>query len=160
MDGIVLKIKKLDPEAVLPSKAHPTDAGFDLTLIDDGIDVYPKDAPGDSYYYREYRTGLAFEIPPGHVGLIFPRSSQSNVAMILSNCVGVIDSGYRGEVKARFKMDYGIAILKSVKCGKAYCKGDRALQLIVMPIPETQVVEVEELSEADRGTKGFGSSGA
>ena len=90
-----LKIKRLHRDAVIPSYAKPGDAGLDLvattySISEDGL-------------YIEYGTGIAVEIPEGHVGLIFPRSSISKTSMILSNHVGVIDSGYRGEIRFRFK---------------------------------------------------------
>lgn len=89
-----VKIKKLDPKAVMPTKAHPTDAGFDLTAVSR---VFAADGTAT------YGTGLAFEIPKGYVGLLFPRSSVYKQDQALTNCVGVIDSGYRGEVKFKFK---------------------------------------------------------
>jgi dUTP pyrophosphatase len=98
----------------------------------------------------EYGTGLAVEIPEGHVGLLFPRSSISNSGLILTNSVGVIDSGYRGEIKFRFKHIPDTAYYKP---------GDRIGQLIVMPYPEIDFQEVEELSSTERGEGGFGSSG-
>lgn len=157
---VEVKFKKLTPEAVLPTYAKDGDAGMDLTVIDNGIDVWPTDAPGQAYYYREYKTGLAVEIPPGYVGLIFPRSSQSKTSIILANCVGVIDSGYRGEITFRFKVDGMANVIKGAVRGKAYGKGDRAGQLIIMPYPQIKVVEAEELSSTDRGDSGFGSTGA
>lgn len=157
---IELKIKRLHADAVIPSFGNPGDAGLDLTVIDDGVDVYPLDTPESVFYYREYRTGLAMEIPAGHVGLIFPRSSQSKTGLILANCVGVIDAGYRGEIMFRFKIDAAGMILKGSQGAKAYSKGDRAGQLIILPIPSVSISEVEELSDSQRGTGGFGSTGA
>lgn len=154
-----LKIKRLHADAVIPSYAKPGDAGLDLTVIDDGVNVWAN-KPNKVFYYREYSTGLAFEIPQGFVGLIFPRSSQSNTGLILANCVGVIDSGYRGEVKFRFKVDAASNVLGGAVGLKAYAKGERAGQLIVMPIPTMIIEEVTELSDTDRGDSGFGSSGA
>lgn len=157
--GITVKIKKLHEDATIPVKAHASDAGFDITCIDDGVDVYPVDDPGNTYFYRSFRTGLAFEIPPGHVGYIFPRSSVSNTGLFLANAVGVIDSGYRGEVTFRFKVDGAGNVLKGAQRVKSYCKGDKIGQLIIMPLPQTTIEIVDELSEADRGDNGYGSTG-
>jgi dUTP pyrophosphatase len=139
-----IKIKKLDPNAVIPSYAKPGDAGLDLTAITMQIIDNPQ------YGYIEYGTGLAFEIPQGHVGLIFPRSSVSNTGLILSNSVGVIDSGYRGEVKFRYKY---------VKNTTHYVVGERVGQLIIIPYPQVQLIESQELSDTERNENGFGSSG-
>ena len=95
---MIVRVKKLKNEAVVPSYAKEGDAGLDLVAVDKNIET-----DGESEYV-EYGTGLAFEIPAGYVGLLFPRSSISNKDLILSNSVGVIDSGYRGEVKFRFKV--------------------------------------------------------
>jgi len=136
--------KKLHPDAVTPTKAHPTDAGFDLVAITDGT-------PSEDWTYIEYLTGIAVEIPAGHVGLIFPRSSISRVQQYLSNSVGVIDSGYRGEIRFRFR-DSGY-----VK--DRYKSGDKIGQLVIMPLPKIELEETDALTDADRGTDGFGSSG-
>jgi dUTP pyrophosphatase len=156
---LAVKIKKLHPEAVIPKYSKPGDAGLDLTAIDDGIDVYPKEEPANTYYYRQYSTGIAVEIPPGYVGLLFPRSSQRTTGLILANCVGVIDSGYRGEVNFRFKVDGAPFVLSGAKAVKAYKKGDRLGQLIIMPYPQIEFEEVAELSPSERGTGGWGSTG-
>lgn len=156
MPGIVLKVKKLDPAAVLPTRIHPSDAGFDLTAIED-----PEEILKDGVFYLEYRTGLAIEIPAGHVGYIFPRSSIRRTVLTLSNCVGVIDSGYRGEITFSFKAD-GYAsesANRSLEDPPIYRKGDRIGQLIIMPLPQTTIEIVDELSEADRGDNGYGSTG-
>lgn len=158
--SLKVRFKKLSELAVIPSYAKPGDAGLDLTAIDAGIDVWPSESPGQSFYYREYKTGIAVEIPAGYVGLIFPRSSVSNTCLTLANCVGVIDSGYRGEIKFRFKMDAFANVLKGAAGGKAYAPGDRIGQLIVMPYPQVEVEEAAELSDSERGSEGFGSSGA
>lgn len=134
-----VKIKRLNDKAILPTKAHATDAGYDLyatsSHYDNGIICYG--------------TGVAVEIPDGYVGLVFPRSSIANTHLSLSNSVGVIDSGYRGEIMAKFR-----------KGGSnAYRVGDRIAQLIIIPYPEVVFEEAEELSDSDRGTGGYGSSG-
>ena len=124
-----MKVKRLVPAAVLPKKAHATDAGFDLvavsrTVDEDGAVVYG--------------TGLAVEIPEGHVGMLFPRSSVAKYDIILSNCVGIIDSGYRGEVMAKFKlMD---PLLKHDEY-HWYGIGDRIAQLIIVELPDVEIVQ-------------------
>lgn len=136
-----VKIKKLNEKAVIPQYAHSTDAGLDLVAI--SVEV---DDDGNLVY----GTGLAFEIPDGFVGLVFPRSSVSARCMTMANCVGVIDSGYRGEVTAKFRPHL---------FAKPYDKGDRVAQMIIMPYPHVDFVEVDELSESDRGEGGYGSTG-
>ena len=150
-----IRIKKLNDYAAMPHKAHDTDAGYDLvatslTFDKDGCAVYG--------------TGLAFEIPEGHVGLLFPRSSNARKDLHLTNSVGVLDSGYRGEVMFKFKPSPlwagEVARMPSAALGcHLYKVGDRIGQLIVMPIPSVEFVEAEELSDSERGEGGYGSSG-
>jgi len=140
-----VKIKKLVESAVIPSYSKKGDAGMDLTAVSKEI----VDSNGD-YGYISYGTGLSIEIPERFVGLIFPRSSISNTGLILANAVGVIDSGYRGEISCRFKhvantVDYKI--------------GDRVAQLIILPYPEVEFEEVADLSKTVREGGSFGSSG-
>ena len=144
-NNMKIKFKKLSSEAVTPTYAKDGDAGLDLTAISRNITVV-KD-----YVYIEYGTGLAFEIPKGYVGLIFPRSSISKKDIILANAVGVIDSGYRGEVTFRFKR---LAWNSSL-----YNIGDKIGQLIVIPYPQIELEETNELSDTDRGVNGYGSTG-
>jgi dUTP pyrophosphatase len=99
-----------------------------------------------------YGFGIAMEIPKNYVGLIFPRSSVRNKDLILSNCVGVIDSGYRGEIQSTFKKTDGLDSIK-------YNIGDRGAQIIILPYPQVNFKEVEELSDTERGSGGFGSTG-
>jgi len=139
-----VKIKKIDARAIIPSYSKLGDAGMDLTAIDfDSTEEY-----------IQYRTGLAIEIPEGFVGLIFPRSSISKYSLVLANSVGVIDSGYRGEILVRFKIvnnyqSEGI---------KVYKMGERIAQLMIVPYPVVNLVEVDGLSDSVRGEGGFGSS--
>ncbi len=134
-----IKIKKLCDEAKVPCYFCNGDAGMDVYAVSKEV----KDK------YIEYGTGLAFEIPESHVCLIFPRSSLSKKDLVLANHVGVLDSGYRGELKFRFK-----------KLGEeVYEVGDRIGQIIIIPYPKVEFEEVDELSETDRGSGGFGSSG-
>lgn len=136
-----INIKKLNAAAIIPRYAKPGDAGMDLVAISR---VYSSD-------YVEYGTGVAFEIPSGYVGLVFPRSSISNVGHSLCNAVGVLDSGYRGEVTFRMRYKRGM---------KHYEVGDRVGQIVVMPFPEIELVEVGNLTDSIRGEGGYGSSGA
>jgi dUTP pyrophosphatase len=140
-----VKIKKLHPDAVIPKYAKSGDAGMDIVATSMIIT--------DSYI--EYGTGLSFEIPEGFVGLLFPRSSISKKFLTLSNSVGVLDSGYRGEVTFRFK--YSSA--DNLSGDSRYQIGDRIGQIIVMPFPNVYFEEVGELSDSERGSGGYGSSG-
>ena len=138
-----VKIKKLDERAVIPSYAKPGDAAMDLTAI--------------SYKYEDsnhiYGTGLAIEIPKGFVGLLFPRSSNRKTDAYMTNQVGVIDSGYRGEIMITYKnRDYDYH-------KPPYKKGDRVAQLMIIPYPEVHFIEVKELSNTERGERGHGSTG-
>ena len=139
-----VKITKVKEGAVVPSYAKQGDAGLDLTAISEVIDQ-----TGD-YGYIEYGTGLAIEIPEGYVGLLFPRSSISKTGMILANSVGVVDSGYRGEIKFRFKYISGTA---------KYNVGERVGQLVILPYPQIELVEVDDLESTERGEGSFGSTG-
>ena len=136
-----MRIKKLHVDAIVPKYAHFGDAAVDLTAVRKW-----QDDKGNLCY----GTGLAMEIPHHHVGLLFPRSSVSKTDLRLCNSVGVIDSGYRGEV-----------ILKFDKTGqKEYEVGDRVGQLMLVPIPSIQFVEVINLPSSDRAYGGFGSTGS
>lgn len=174
-----IKIKKLHADAVVPSYAKAGDAGMDLTATTAEIDK--------SGLYIEYGTGIAVEIPEGYVGLLFPRSSLSKTSLVLANHVGVVDSGYRGEIKFRFKelnmsrKQIDADILKTLQEDRArkhlplltgpteneiwyasessYEVGDRIGQLMIVPYPQIQFEEVDELSDTDRGAGGYGSTG-
>lgn len=143
---MLVKIKKVAKGAVLPTKAHATDAGFDLYCTSKEIDWTKRQIV--------CHTGLAFEIPEGHVGLIFPRSSVSNKPLVMANSVGVIDSGYRGEVTAKFN----ITGMNEIYANN-YQVGDKIAQMIIIPYPEIEFEEADSLSESDRGTGGYGSTG-
>lgn len=142
---IKVKFKKLHPNAVTPKYSKEGDAGMDLTAtskekVANGIVIY--------------KTGIAIEIPWGYVGLIFPRSSISNFQLTLTNCVGVIDSGYRGEIMGKFRnTDW------TNEDNSTYDIGDRIMQIIIIPYPEIEFIESETLSETERGEGGFGHSG-
>lgn len=151
-----VKVKKLLPEAVLPSYSKPGDAGMDLTATSKSYDDL-----GNAVY----GTGLIMEIPEGYVGFIFPRSSVSNFNQFLTNCVGVVDSGYRGEIIAKFKpvsLPFCMRIPDEYKHDlehREYSVGDRFAQIIIMPYPKVQCIETDELSETERGAGGFGHTG-
>ena len=138
-----IKFKKLVETAKMPTKAHPTDAGADLTAV--------------SREWNEelkcwvYGTGIATEIPEGYVGLVFPRSSIRKYTLAQCNAVGVIDSSYRGEIMVSYKLTSDVE--------KIYNIGDKIAQLIILPYPEVSYTEVESLSETNRGENGHGSSG-
>ena len=138
-----LKYKKLAPHAVIPTYANPGDAGLDLTAID----FYRN----NDYKFVEYGTGLSVEIPEGYVGLIFPRSSISKTSHSLANSVGVIDSGYTGEILVRMRYDENNE-------DREYIVGDKIAQLVVVPAPKVVLVEARELTNTQRGDQGFGSS--
>lgn len=138
-----VNIKRLVPEAHIPVYAKNGDAGLDLIATS-------RDSEDG---FIEYGTGLAIEIPEGHVGLLFPRSSITKKGIMLKNSVGVIDSGYRGEIKLRFH-----PLIKEFWKGFTYDIGDKVGQLIIMPIPRIELQEVQELSNSERGDGGFGST--
>lgn len=152
-----VKVKKLHSDAVIPSYAKPGDAGMDLVAVSRYIDKSGN---------LVYGSGLAFEIPKGYVGLVFPRSSISKNNLQLTNSVGVIDSGYRGEVTVKFKGSFsafredlnGKSAYTLYK-GGIYDVGERIAQMIIIPYPQIEFEEVEELSETERGDGGYGSTG-
>ena len=142
-----VKIKKLHHNAVIPSYAKNGDAALDLVAIS---------AKRDPFKNIVYGTGLSIEIPEGYVGLLFPRSSVSKTGLSLANSVGVIDSGYRGEIilKYRFHKNFKVATRNNPQVG------DRVGQLMIIPHPKVEFKEVSELSNTDRGSGGFGSTGS
>ena len=154
-----VKFKKLHEEAILPSYAKSGDAGLDLTTVSDGTTSNSGDEKAQ-WYYIEYKTGLSAEIPEGYVGLLFPRSSISKSALLLANAVGVVDSGYRGEIGLRFKIDAGLAGQASGEWHPSvYKKGDKVGQLVIVPYPTIEPEFADDLTSTDRGAGGFGSTG-
>lgn len=137
-----VKVKRLHPESVIPSYAKKGDAGLDLTAVSEEWN--------ENNSMVTYGTGLSIEIPEGYVGLLFPRSSVCKTSLNLSNSVGVIDSGYRGEIMLKYRYP---------EQGLVYDLGDRVGQLIIMPYPQIELIEAEELSSTERGAGGYGSSG-
>jgi len=150
-----VKIKKLYEDSILPTKAHGTDAGYDL---------YAHSKSYDDDCNVVYGCGVAMEIPNGYVGLVFPRSSNAKKDLLLSNSVGVIDSGYRGEISFKFKrtpQEFADAsgTFLTYQYPKDYNVGERIGQIIIIPYPDVEFVEAGELSDSDRGDGGYGSSG-
>lgn len=187
-----VRFTKLAKNAVMPKKAHPTDAGFDLVATSRVF---------DKYGCVTYGTGLAVEIPKGYVGLLFPRSSICKQDLLQTNSVGIIDSSYRGELFEKYRPALtfidkdGVNPIKATEpwqhegtdqtdpdtqlvsfhgrsekypdigegClpfqPRVYEVGDRIAQLVIIPYPEIEFEEAGELSESDRGTGGFGSTG-
>lgn len=136
-----IKIKKLHENSVVPSYSKHGDAGMDLTVVSTEI--------LDSEHIK-YNFGIAIEIPFGYVGLIFPRSSCYKQRQILSNCVGIIDSGYRGELSA---------VMVGTSSQK-YKTGHRAAQILILPYPQIEFELTDNLSDSERGLGGYGSSGS
>lgn len=137
-----VKIKKLVENAIVPRYAKSGDAGFDLTATS-------VEQKGDKIIYH---CGLAFEIPQGYFGLVVPRSSNAKKDLLLTNSCGIIDSGYRGEVTAVF---HKTRLLYT----DLYNIGERFAQMLIQPYPQIEFEEVDELSETERGTGAYGSSG-
>jgi dUTP pyrophosphatase len=134
-----IKVKKLHSGAVIPRYAREGDAGMDVHAV----------SKVNHGKFIEYDTGLAFEIPEGYVCLVFPRSSVSNKSLSQCNSVGVLDSGYRGELKIRF-----------YKHGEEeYEVGEKIGQIMIIPFPKVEFEEAEELNQTDWGEGGFGSTG-
>lgn len=171
-----VKVKKLHPDAVIPKYAKVGDAGLDLTAVS---------VTTDEVDNIVYNIGLSFEIPEGYVGLICPRSSISKLPLNLANSVGVIDSGYRGEVICKFRptfdfwsdasertdfqdaLDSGSYIYYDTAehkhwghaiASNVYAVSDRVAQLVIIPYPQIDLEETEDLSVSERGTDGFGST--
>ena len=138
-----VNFKKLHPNSISPCYAKQGDAGMDLTATE---------IISEEVFQIVYGTGIAVEIPEGHVGLVFPRSSIRKYDLSLTNSVGVIDSGYRGEIQVTFRKEKGVA-------SKIYEVGDRVCQIMIIPFPAVNFTETNELSDSERGTGGHGSTG-
>lgn len=136
-----IKIKLTETAAKLPYHATDGSAGYDL---------YATRIITETTTQIRYGTGVAVEIPKGYCGLIFPRSSICNRGLQLSNCVGVIDSDYRGEITAVFNLQYPYQI---------YEVGERIAQMVVVPCETLDFEVVNELEETKRGIGGYGSTG-
>jgi dUTP pyrophosphatase len=138
-----VKIKKLSSNATIPTYAKVGDGGMDLVATS---------IISEEVFQITYGLGIALEIPEGFVGLVFPRSSIRKTDLSLTNCVGIIDSGYRGELQATFRKHKGVA-------STSYVVGDRVCQIMIIPHPTIEFQEVDELSDTERGEGGFGSTG-
>lgn len=166
-----VKIKKLHPLAVIPTYATEDSAGMDLTVVSWEFDEYGN---------KVYHTGLAFEIPKGYAGFIFPRSSNAKKHLWLTNSVGIIDADYRGEVTLKYKTSIRIATsfwtrlrlfitktlnpqgsinITNIWDNDDYKVGDKCGQIVIMPFPKIEFREVKELSKTSRGQGGYGSTG-
>ncbi len=138
---IKLKVKKIDPEARIPSYSHPGDAGMDLfSLVDDVIQ------PGEA---KPIPTGIQMAIPEGYVGLIWDKSGISLCGV--HRLAGVVDSGYRGEVR--------VVMANLAKEPYVIKKGMKIAQMLIQPLETVAIVEAEELDKTSRGHGGFGSTG-
>lgn len=160
---IKVNFKKLSKNAVVPTKAHPSDAGFDMVAV----------SKNETEDYIEYKTDIAIKLPKGHCALLFPRSSVSKYDLSLCNSVGLIDENYTGNIIFRYKKTpkyqyYSLkrlfGFVKDLVINpityKEYNVGDKIGQIVIMPIPSVELIEVNELPDTDRGDGGFGSTDA
>lgn len=150
MSNHIINFKRFHENASMPLRGTDWSAGYDLHAVTCDID-WDKGLV-------TYGTGIGMEIPAGYVGLVFPRSSVFKKEMTLSNCVGVIDSDYRGEIKAVFRIPKNYFQDPSL-ANKIYVTGDRICQIVIVPYLPVDWVETEELSTTVRGAGGFGSTG-
>ena len=146
-----IKIKKLHPDAIIPKYATEFSACFDL---------YAHKPPNGSTTFQStaiFNTGLIFEIPRGYAMMIYSRSGHGfNSDMRLANCVGVIDSDYRGEVKVKLTKDDAH---QDFRAHATVTHGDRIAQAMIIAVPDVNFIEVDELTKTVRGAGGFGSTG-
>ena len=144
-----VKIKKLHKDAVIPKYETVGSVGMDLTAVSKEYDEHGNVVFG---------TGLAIQIPEGYYADLRPRSSISKYDLVLANSVGTIDSDYRGELILKFKPSVYFGVNRGDDDGVMYDVGDRIAQLVILPYPKVSFVEVDELSDTERGTGGFGST--
>lgn len=140
-----LRVRRLHEDAVVPARAHASDAGFDLVSVQD-VEL----APGAR---ATVGTGIAIELPTGWAGLVCPRSglaARHGIGVV--NGPGVIDEGYRGEIRV---------VLHNSDLSESFSirSGDRIAQLVLVPVPQVAVIEAEDLTAAERSAAGFGSTG-
>lgn len=140
-----IKFKKLNALAKTPKQSNEGDAGFDIFATNKSFPSHEQ-----SGLYVEFYTGISIEIPKGYVGLLFPRSSISKTRHSLRNSVGVIDSGYRGEIRFRFTDD---------PSPTGYKIGDKIGQIVFIKLPKIEMEESLDLKDSERGSRGFGSTG-
>lgn len=149
-----VRFKRVHPNAEIPTKAHRTDAGFDLVATSRQFDELGNIV---------YGTGIAVEIPEGYAGLIFPRSSICKYDLALTNAVGVIDANYRGEITAKFKPSLRRSKFSGDGCSPVspnlYEVGERIAQMVILPYPEIKFEETDTLTDTERGNGGYGSTG-
>lgn len=144
IDTVKIYVKKLQWDAWMPTKGHPGDAGMDIYSIDDYILN-----PGERV---SVRTGIALDIPEGHVGLVHPRSGLAfKYGITIVNAPGTIDSGYRGEIM--------VCLLNTSDKEYMVYKGDRVAQIVIQRFSAAVLEEVDALSDSVRGEDGFGSTG-
>ena len=148
LNNMEVKFKRLSDKAVAPVRAHKEDAGLDLTCSRITTELNEC-----GQLLLVYHTDLALEIPDGYFGMVVPRSSIYKKSLRQTNSVGVIDSNYRGEVIVKFATTTDVvpAVFK---------EGERFAQLLILPVPDVNFTEAEELSKTDRGDGSFGSTGA
>jgi dUTP pyrophosphatase len=142
---MTLRVRRLDDRAQLPTRAYPGDAGLDLHALEDGVL-----RPGER---ASVRTGIAVEVPEGQAGLVLPRSglaARQGIAIV--NAPGLIDSGYRGEIRV-------LLLNTDREAPFAFSSGERIAQLVLVRVEAPDVIEVDELATSERGAGGFGSSG-
>jgi dUTP diphosphatase len=140
-----LRVRRLDDRALLPTRAYPGDAGLDLYALEEATL-----APGER---ASIGTGIAIEIPDGQAGLVLPRSGlASRHGIALVNAPGLVDAGYRGEVRV-------LLLNTDREQPFTVARGERIAQLVLVRIEMPEVVEVAELAVSERGGGGFGSSG-
>lgn len=144
-----IKIKRLTKTATIPTYATDGSGCFDLYSDDNHVDIYPGDG-------EVFSTGIAVSVPKNNVMLIFSRSGHGFKDDVrLSNCVGVIDSDYRGEIKVKLFND-GRLFARHFMCAKK----SRIAQALVLPVEKVTFIEVDDLDETERGSGGFGSTGS
>jgi|WetSurMetagenome_2_1015567.scaffolds.fasta_scaffold00277_16 dUTP pyrophosphatase len=141
-----LKYKKLADNAVAPVKMHDSDAGFDLT-----VSSITTELGEDGQLIIVFHSGISIELPKNYVGFVYPRSSICKKSVSFANGVGVIDSGYRGEIIAKCKTNTNVVPI-------VYKEGERFAQLIITTLPNITMNESDQLADSDRGTDGFGST--
>lgn len=140
--SLKIKVKKVQSDAVLPSFAHPGDAGMDLFALEDTV-VLPEEV-------TKVRTGIAMQIPDGYVGLCWDKSGIS-IKHGIKTLGGVIDAGYRGEVI--------VGLINLGKEAYTFEKGHKIAQMLIQKVAHPEIEEAEELSDTSRGEGGFGSTG-
>jgi dUTP pyrophosphatase len=140
-----VRVARLETDALIPTRAYEADAGLDLYSAHDA-----RIEPGER---ASIGTGIAVSIPAGHAGLVLPRSGlAARHGIALVNAPGLIDAGYRGELR--------VLLLNTDRAEEFEIRrGDRIAQLVIVALPEVELEEAEELEVAERGTRGFGSSG-